>query len=240
VTRTARTPEQSIGVIPVAVSADATGLVAGSRYRVRLIATNAAGITTGPATSFATPSGSRAPAPVLGRTFVAQPVSGLVYFRLPAGKIVVPLTAARQLPVGTTLDTRTGVARLTTASAAAGPAQSGSFTGATFRLLQATTGPSPAELQFVRASTAHAICATHSGHAPPATDLGLLHATVTGRFEIAGHDGSASGRAATWTTTDRCDGLLTTVSSGNVSVDDFGAGRRVAVARGHAYLAKTR
>jgi IPT/TIG domain-containing protein len=221
------------------VTADVTGLLARSHYRVRLVATTAAGPNVvGAATTFTT-TGNPPPAPpVVGRTFNAAPVSGLVYVRVPgAGKPVQPLTDARQLPVGTTLDTRHGVVRLTSATSTAGRTASASFSGATVTFGQSRSGAAVADLQFVRASTSRKICSTPAGQAPPETVLAAVHATTTGRFAVRGRAGSATGAAATWTTTDRCDGLLTTVNRGTVTVDDAARGRSVALGRGQTYLA---
>jgi hypothetical protein len=222
------------------VTAEVSGLLARSRYRVRIVATTAGRPNVvGAATTFAT-AADRPPAPpVRGRTFDASPVSGLVYVRIPgAGEPVQPLTDARQLPVGTTLDTRHGVVRVTSATTRARRTASGSFSGATVTLGQTRTGAAVPELQFVRASTARKVCATPAGQARPETALAQLHAAVTGRFEVRGRNGSATAGAATWTTTDRCDGLLTAVARGRVSADDFGRGRLVTLRGGQTYLAK--
>jgi hypothetical protein len=239
---TGRTSVQIVGsdLASHPVTAAVSGLLARSRYRVRIVATTATGPNVvGAATTFATAGNPPPTPPVLGRTFNAAPVSGLVYVRVPgSGKPVQPLTDARQLPVGTTLDTRHGVVRLTSATTTAGRTASGNFSGATVTLLQARTRAAVAELRFVRASTARKICATAAGAARPETALALLHATDTGRFEVRGRNGSATGGAATWTTTDRCDGLLTSVARGMVSVDDFAHGRGLTLGHGQTYLAK--
>jgi hypothetical protein len=45
-------------------------------------------------------------------------------------------------------------------------------------------------------------------------------------------------RGTVWRTTDRCDGTLVTVSSGQVSVRDSVRKRTVTVRKGHSYLAR--
>ena len=47
-------------------------------------------------------------------------------------------------------------------------------------------------------------------------------------------------RGTVWHKTDRCDGTLVTVSSGQVSVRDSVRGRTVTVRRGHSYLARNK
>jgi hypothetical protein len=45
-------------------------------------------------------------------------------------------------------------------------------------------------------------------------------------------------RGTVWTTTDRCDGTLTTVRKGRVTVRDFRRRRSVVVRAGRSYLAR--
>ncbi|HWH10606.1 MAG TPA: IPT/TIG domain-containing protein [Solirubrobacteraceae bacterium] len=236
--RTARTPVRSIGPLAGPVTAEVAGLQPERRYRVRLLATDAAGSTVGGATSFVTVTGTPVGRPLVGQTFSAAPISGLVAVRLPgAGQAVTQLTAARHLPVGTTLDTRHGAVLLTTATAGGGE-RSGSFSGGTFTVSQAAAGAGVPELRLVRPSTTSRLCAAGAGQSRPATVLGLVRAIATGRFEVRGRYGAASGSGATWTTSDRCDGLLTSVGQGLVEVSAPAGGRRVTVRAGTTYLEK--
>ncbi len=45
-------------------------------------------------------------------------------------------------------------------------------------------------------------------------------------------------RGTKWTTTDRCDGTLTTVTRGKVAVRDFRRKKTIIVKAGKSYLAK--
>ena len=65
-----------------------------------------------------------------------------------------------------------------------------------------------------------------------------LRAKGGGRFRTRGRYSSATVRGTTWTTTDRCDGTLTAVSSGRVVVRDFRRKRNVLVRAGKRYLAR--
>ena len=58
-----------------------------------------------------------------------------------------------------------------------------------------------------------------------------------GRFRTRGSNSIATVRGTQWVTTDRCDGTLTSVSKGSVSVRDLHAKRSVLVRAGHSYLA---
>jgi hypothetical protein len=249
--KTVRTPVTAVGsdLTSHPVTAAVTGLVAGSRYRVRIVATSASGSTVADATTFTTLAGpastpttappSTSGTPVLARTVDADPTRGVVYFRLAGiGRTVKTLATGRILPVDTTFDTRHGDVRLTVA-ATRGKLASGEFTKGQFTFFQAVGTGQETVLALVRPSTVHATCAAAAGKSEPT--LATLHASVGGSFEVRGRDSETTGGAgATWTTTDRCDGTLTTVEDGAVKVDDFGRRRTVVVRAGHSYLAKAR
>jgi hypothetical protein len=68
--------------------------------------------------------------------------------------------------------------------------------------------------------------------------LGSLWGNGKGKFRTNGKYSSATVRGTIWLTQDRCDGTLTTVKRGIVSVRDFKRGRTVSVKAGHSYLAR--
>jgi archaeosine-15-forming tRNA-guanine transglycosylase len=59
-----------------------------------------------------------------------------------------------------------------------------------------------------------------------------------GRFRTHGRHSQATVRGTRWLTVDRCDGTLTKVTRGAVSVRDFVRHRTVLVRSGHSYLAR--
>ena len=59
-----------------------------------------------------------------------------------------------------------------------------------------------------------------------------------GSFRTHGRHSQATVRGTRWLTVDRCDGTLTRVTSGAVSVRDFRRHRTVLVRAGHSYLAR--
>jgi 2-polyprenyl-3-methyl-5-hydroxy-6-metoxy-1,4-benzoquinol methylase len=65
-----------------------------------------------------------------------------------------------------------------------------------------------------------------------------LRSSATGRFRTRGRNSSATVRGTIWTTTDRCDGTLTTVKRGKVDVRDFRRKKTILVRAGKSYLAK--
>ncbi|HEU0315703.1 MAG TPA: hypothetical protein VFR49_00150, partial [Solirubrobacteraceae bacterium] len=240
VTYDARTPEQTVGsdFADHTVTATVANLLPNSTYHVRAVATNSSGVTPGTDTTFKTATDPAPPPPVLGTSVNATPVSGTVLVLLPGhghissagahasavkGVGFVPLTEARQLPVGTIFDTTAGVARLTSATAVKGVIQSGDFSAGLFKLLQDRRQKGLTELDLVEGKSTTAKCAAPIGKAQtaakralPKTVLNLLRATAKGKFKTRGKYSSATVRGTTWTTSDRCDGTLTAVKRGVV------------------------
>ena len=122
-----RTPDQPVGsdFAGHPLAASVTGLVPNALYHVRLVATNSAGVALGPDQTFRTTNAPKPPAPVLGKTENAAPVSGKV-FVLINGRLV-PLTAARQIRSGTEVDALHGTLSLTTATGSKKKTQTGRF-----------------------------------------------------------------------------------------------------------------
>ncbi len=60
----------------------------------------------------------------------------------------------------------------------------------------------------------------------------------SGRFRTHGRDSVATVRGTTWLTQDRCDGTLTVVKSGAVSVRERRTHRTVTVRAGGRHLAR--
>ena len=72
----------------------------------------------------------------------------------------------------------------------------------------------------------------------PHAELGKLWGNGKGRFRTSGKYSSATVRGTIWLVQDRCDGTLTKVRRGTVSVRDFKRKRSVTVKAGHSYLAR--
>jgi hypothetical protein len=193
--------------------------------------------------------------PVLGRTVDIGPVSGVVLVKLPAvagrahtaavkGTGFVPLTEAREIPIGSELDTRRGKMVVMAATTTAGRLSGGEFAGGIFALLQNRRELGVTELRLRSGS---ALLCARAGKASTAAArplsrrvLGLLHASVKGQFRTRGRFAAATVRGTAWTMTDRCDGTLTQVTRGVVSVRDLRRRRTVLISAGHSYLARAR
>jgi hypothetical protein len=208
------------------------------------------------------------PAPVLGKTVNATPVSGVVFVKPPRGKSLdiggrvlagatagagagfVRLTAAAQIPVGSEVNSLRGSLKLVTATAKKGRTQSGTFRGAIFKLTQATRGSSKglATLSLVesafKGAPAYATCerkakATEASAAAVSSKvLQLLRASAHGKFRTRGRYSAATVLGTIWTVADRCDGTLTHDVTDSVRVTDFVRHRTVVLHAGQSYLAR--
>jgi hypothetical protein len=244
------------GADPVSVSAAVAGLTPGATYHVRLIAFSHHGFARGDDVPFTTvvpvvptitppptPStaGSAVPAapPVLGQTVNADVRSGAVTVKVPGASSYVALTDLTSLPVGSILDTREGSVTLNTALPG-GASQSAIFHGGLFEVRQPQGAGGLTELVLRGALTgcssrsARAAAVSKKKRKPPRR---LWGSDSKGRFRTRGGNSVATVRGTSWYVEDRCDGTLTRVSKGSVSVYDRGRHRTVVVRAGHSYLA---
>jgi hypothetical protein len=258
-----QTPDQPVGsdFADHAVTALVAGLTPNSTYHVRAVAANALGVAPSPDATFATAADPPPPPPVLGKEVNAQPINGTVFVLLPGSGHVaqahasaakgvgfIPLTEARQLPVGTIFDATAGMVRLTSATVVKGKPQTGDFGGGVFKLLQDRKERGLTELDLVVSTATTRTCPTvgkaavaAGNKALPKAVLNLLRASDNrGRFRTRGRFSSATVRGTEWTTSDRCDGTLTTVKRGSVVVSDFRRKRQIVVRAGRSYLARAR
>jgi hypothetical protein len=269
------TPPQMIGGDFSAhpVFGSAANLVPNALYHVRLVAMNSSGTTFGPDTTFMTKADPPPKAPVLGKSVDIVLLGGLVYIRLPGGhpaadvasastsplvkgKGFVPLTEARQIPVGSQIDAIQGTISLSAASTVThGKIQKGVFSGAIFSVAQGRSGLTKGQTtlsllegDFPGAPTfsacPKAAADTGSVFGPIATVasskiLQSLHARDNhGNFRTRGRYASGTVRGTVWTTADRCDGTLTTVQRGTVIVTDFRLRKTITLHGGQSYLAR--
>jgi hypothetical protein len=190
--------------------------------------------------------GGAVPSPVLGRTVNVEPVRGTVLVRLRGGRFA-PLGDAQQIPAGSLLDTRRGTVRLTSARDRRGDTQSGDFTGGIFQVAQSGRRADKGLTELRLKGSSFASCGNRRARGSAAEAAGLARRTVrrlrsnaTGRFRTRGRNSAATVRGTVWETIDRCDGTLTRVRRGRVSVRDFRRGKTVVVRAGKSYLARAR
>ncbi len=204
------------------------------------------------------------PPPVLYKSVNVVPVSGKVFIKLPPGATLsraagndafasatkgqgfIPLTEARQIPVGSELDTTAGTVAITAASTTRGRFFTTDVTAGIFSLLQSRKEKGITEFDLHDTQTANRVCAT-AGKRKGAflarklsnAVLGLLKSSDHGgKFSTRGSYSAATTRGTQYSVEDTCAGTLTTVTRGTVVVDYFRRHRNVVVSAGHAFLAK--
>jgi hypothetical protein len=206
------------------------------------------------------------PAPVLGKTVNVEPVSGEVFVKLPAGSAslagsltalaplgtateslskgtgFIPLREARQIPVGSVLETTGGVARIATATSIATKQQLGEFGAGIFKLLQQRKQKGLTDLDIINNRNPRQVCASlGKGAAASRVSskvVGLLHASAHGRFSVHGQYSAATVRGTVWSVSNRCEGTLTKVTRGVVAVRDFRRRKTITLFTGQSYLAR--
>jgi hypothetical protein len=199
------------------------------------------------------------PPPKLGKIGNVEPATGKVFVAVPgqasaarAGRAAqkglhfVPLTEARQIPVGSFLDARKGTVRVRTATGSKQTAtQDGRFAGGVMQLLQSRVRSAKGLTELRLTGSSFKPCKTAGKRASIARrrsrrSIRSLRGNAHGKFRTHGHDASATIRGTIWTTTDRCDGTLVKVTRGVVAVRDFRRKRTISVGTGKSYLARAR
>jgi DNA-binding beta-propeller fold protein YncE len=220
----------------------------------------------------ATATASRAltvalPAPAVGETVRAEPLSGRVLVRPAAAASTASraraaaapgftvLTKPAIIPIGSTIDATEGRVRLTFATAPAdrethGPTQSGVVYGGEFVVFQSRT-ESLAVFRLVGDVTscagnarardsqrAQAAAKARKRRARRARRQRRLWVEAQGSFRTEGRNAAAVVRGTQWLTEDRCDGTLVSVARGSVAVRDHVRQRDVTVRQGGRYFAR--
>jgi hypothetical protein len=255
------------GSAPIAVSARVNGLTAATTYHARLVAFSNEGLDIGADVAFATLaapiavpvppapgpappppeltpgsalSGVAAPPPVLGESVNVDERSGAVTVKVPGSSDFVSLSKLASVPVGSLVDTREGSVTLKTALPG-GDTQSAVFHGGLFEVLQPKEAKGLTELRLrgpgPSCAAGGARAATTDKTKKKKHRRALWGRDNGGAFRTRGGNSVATVRGTSWFTEDRCDGTLTRVSQGSVSVRDLVNNRTVIVRAGHSYLA---
>jgi hypothetical protein len=254
------------GTAPVAVSAPITGLPAATTFHVRLIAFNARGFDIGHDVTFATstatpvpepvapmptpappapllnsaPSSDAPPPPVLGESVNVDEREGAVTVKVPGVPNYVALSQVASVPVGSIVDSRNGSVTLRTALPD-GKTQSAVFHGGLFEVRQPNGAAGLTETRLrgplPTCGSGSARAATTDKKRRRRPSRRLWGRDNNGRFRTRGGNSVATVRGTSWFVEDRCDGTLTRVSSGSVSVRDLRRHRTILVRAGQSYLA---
>ncbi len=233
---------QGIGALRAATAPDHIGVAAwetasGGTSQVRVLGIG--------------PEGGVTP-PVPGKSVAIGLVSGKVFYKSPTGRRT-QLKADTTIPVGSQIDTLHGRVELTSAATGTGATtQKSDFYQGTFKVRQSRPKGSRAAALTTDITLAGEASRSQCGSARgaraaavskkkgPHAVLGKLWGNGKGRFRTNGKYSSATVRGTIWLTTDRCDGTLTTVKRGTVSVRDLRRHKTVTVKAGHRYLARAR
>jgi hypothetical protein len=183
--------------------------------------------------------------PQIGRSFALAPTVGSVFVSLPHSHTVRALGPGERLPLGTTIDARSGVVLLATAVDAQGHPQFATAGGGVFGLTQ-TGSSAMTELVLKTPGLARLCGASPSGHMAVAASTRRRRKVVNlvwsndnhGHFSTRGQESVALVRGTSWVTAERCDGTLTGVVHGTVIVHDRRTHRSVELDAGQSYLAR--
>jgi hypothetical protein len=193
--------------------------------------------------------------PLIYKTADVAVLSGVVYVKFPPGKTArasafakgqgfVPLRQARQIPLGSQLDTTHGAVRVVTASSSSPTAQqTADFQAGVFELLQRrsqlglVTG-TLIDLVSRRSCLGKLAGVQAARRRLSKATLGRLQTTASGNYGTSGKYSAATVRGTQWEVRDRCDGTLTRVQRGVVIVRDFRRQRNINVLAGKSYLAR--
>lgn len=200
--------------------------------------------------------------PTVGETVIARVVSGMVFFRPPGGAArsrvgghaaqapagFTPVKGAEVIPVGSTVDAVRGRLALTSVATATGAdktrtVQKADFYAGIFQIRQKRVEKPITDIvvksvSFPRVCGASTRAVTGSGAKGANKVVTQLGGNGKGNFRTIGRHSAATVRGTIWLTQERCDGTLTRVTRGVVSVRDLGTGRTVSVRAGSSYLAR--
>jgi VCBS repeat-containing protein len=176
------------------------------------------------------------PAPTPGQDVNATPIAGEVLVKVAGTPQFVPLTVPSLVPVGSQFDATKGRVELT-AARAGGITDTSQFYDGTFQVSQPTP-TAIAELRLVLGD--FSVCSLPSFAAADKNRRRVrrLWGSGKGKFRTRGRYSSATVRGTIWRTEDRCDGTLTHVQEGSITVRDFGRKRDIVVRAGKSYLAE--
>ena len=178
--------------------------------------------------------------PEIGESVVVGRAKGEIRVRRPGSSRFKSLADIRQIPVGSVIDAREGQVRLLSATDGEGAVQLGRFWGTRFVVRQRAGGHGMTTLALRGGDFAScgAGASSRVGGGRRRVVRRLWSRDRGGRFRTHGHNSVATARGTAWVTKDRCDGTLTVVKEGAVSVRDKRRGKTVLVEAGERYLAR--
>jgi hypothetical protein len=198
------------------------------------------------------PPGDVPPAP--GKTAVVRTLSGEVFVKLPGRSLkqnggFIPLKGVASIPVGSTVDARKG--ELEMSSAANGFAASDKRAKQQSARIRAGIFAVRQNRLKKGAAKAASISTDIGLLTPPGSESACikgpakgivrsLSMVAKGFYRTVGGASTATARNATFVTTDRCDGTITEVGKGRVTLAVKSSKKPIVIRAGGAYLAKAK
>jgi hypothetical protein len=175
------------------------------------------------------------PAPVLAHSLVLARITGQVSIRLPGARRFISLSAARQVPIRTVVETAHGEVSVTAATPRH-RTQTGEFFDGEFVLTQGRNGRVMATLT----GGDFAVCPrpTSSRRASAGHLVRRLWAEVRGNFATSGKYATGIVNGAQWLTEDLCEGTLILATRNRVEITDLVRHRHIKALPGDVYIAK--
>ena len=173
------------------------------------------------------------PPPKPGVAVNVQDGPGTTFVRVPGKADFATLRGGAQIRVGSELDTSTSTVVLTSAEGKS------NFTKGSFLVKEPrVSGARLTDLALTGGNFSK--CPKSSKRRMQALDQPIrqLWGSGKGKFRTTGKYAAATVRGTQWRVIDRCDGTLTKVLSGSVTVRDFKRKRTIVVTAGHTYLAR--
>jgi hypothetical protein len=198
--------------------------------------------TNGQSGTFTTTKSRSIPAPVPGKNVTAVPLSGTVTVKQPGSSQFVPLTTVDSVPVGSTVDVTNGRIALTAAQNLKGKEAVAQFYAGTFKIAQKRAKKPITNLSLQGGDFKGCGSAAKPAGAAQKKKRLVRHLWGDGRgqFRTTGRFAAATIRGTQWDMKDQCNGTLTVVTKGSVTVRDFVKRKSVVVKAGKQYLAARR
>ena len=190
-------------------------------------------------------------APQFATEVNARPTRGRVLVKLPRGANVkgkwaraaqsrfVPLTEAKQLPVGTQMDTKRGSLALTSSKGPTGGVQTAEFYSGRFVVRQPKRERGMTEVRMSEPMKCTSSRRRGKVIASAARSR-RLWGRGRGRFRTRGRRSAATVRGTTWLQKDTCATTTTVVREGTVIVKDFAKRKNIRVKAPKRYVARAR
>jgi hypothetical protein len=179
----------------------------------------------------ATPS----PTPQADETVVVRPSEGTILVRKPGTTDFVPISRSSGIPLGSEVDARKGKVVLTSEPGEGKPLQRATFYGGLFLVQQAGAFIELTLSEELAPCKKRKAAASAAAAKPKSRKL---WGDGKGKFRTKGQYSAATVRGTKWLVEDSCEGTLTRVSQGIVSVRDNVKKKTYLVRAGKKYLAK--